>query len=240
MAEASQGRRGRSAFFLALAGALSATALFGFARSFYLQPLFGAPPLTALLVAHGVAATAWFALLIAQAVLARRGQIGLHRTVGQWGWLVAIAVAASALAIIVATATDGEETRSGLPESVGMFIQLGSVSWFSVLALLAWRNTRRPDYHKRLIAMATIVMMAPVFSRISRLFRDGGPPPFDSAFAASLFIAALAWNDWRTLGKLHPVTLLAGGGYLAFVAVRMPIARSDIWNHTIVPALTGG
>lgn len=239
MAEASP-RRGRSAFFLALAGALTATALFGFARSFYLQPLFDAPPLTALLFVHGVAATSWFATLVGQAVLARQGRIALHRKVGQWGWLVALAVALSAAAIIVTTATDGIETRSGLPESVGMFIQIASVSWFSGLVLLAWRNTRRPDYHKRLIAMATIVMMAPVFARISRLFRDGGPPPFDSAFAAAVFIAALAWHDWRTLRRLHPVTLLAGGGYLAFVAVRMPIARSEVWNQTIVPALTGG
>lgn len=238
--ETASRRRGRSAFFLGLAGALTVTALVGFARSFYLQPLFDAPPLTTLLIVHGVAATAWFATLTAQALLARRGQIGLHRTVGTWGWLVALAVALSAVAIIVTTATDGVKTTSGLPESVGMFLQIGSVSWFSGLVLLAWRNTRRPDYHKRLIAMATIAMMAPVFARISRLFRDGGPPPFDSAYAASVFIAALAWHDWRTLGRLHPVTLLAGGGYLAFVAVRMPIARSEVWNQTIVPVLIGG
>lgn len=239
MSELAKGRV-KPAFFVALALALSVVTAFGFARTFYLQPLFGAPPLTALLIAHGLCATGWFAVLVRQAMLARAGRMADHRQLGRWGFAVAIAVALSAAAIIVATATDGKQTGSGLPESTGLFIQLGTLSWFSVLAVLAYRNTARPDYHKRFIALATITMMAPVFSRISRLFRDGGPPLFDSAFLAIPFIAALAWHDWRKLGRLHPVTLLAGGGYLLFVTIRLPVAKSALWNQTIVPALTGG
>lgn len=232
-------RQGRAAFFTVLASSLGVVTLFGFARSFYLQPLFGAPPLTALLFAHGCLASLWFAILIAQAILARSGRIGAHRRLGPWGFAVAAMVSLSAAAIIVTTATDGKQTGSGLPESTGLFIQLGTLLWFSTLAFLAWNNTARPEAHKRLILMASITMMAPVFSRISRLLRDGGPPLFDSAFLAIPFVAALAWHDWRKSGRLHPVTLVAGLGYLAFVTIRMPIAKSQLWNATIVPALIG-
>jgi hypothetical protein len=239
MGDGTAGRK-RTAFFVGLTLALGLTALAGFARTFYLQPLFDAPPLTPLLLVHGVFASLWFALLVTQAMLARSGQMKRHRQVGKWGFASAMGVALSAAAIIVATATDGKQTGSGLPESTGLFVQLGTLGWFSVLAALAYRSTARPDYHKHFIAMASIAMMAPVFSRITRLFRDGGPPLFDSAFLAIPFVAALAWHDWQKLGRLHPVTLWAGGGYLLFVSVRMPIAKSALWNQTIVPLLTGG
>lgn len=232
--------RPKSQFFVVLALILSIVALLGFARTFYLQPVFGAPPLDALLLTHGLCATTWFALLIRQTMLARSGRMADHMRLGRWGFVIAVLVAVSAAAVILATATDGKDTGSGLPESTGLFIQLGTLSWFTALAALAYRNTARPEYHKRFIVMASITMMAPVFSRISRLFRDGGPPLFDSAFLATPFIAALVWHDLRRLGRVHPVTLFGGGGYLLFVLIRMPVARSELWNQTIVPALLGG
>jgi hypothetical protein len=100
-------------------------------------------------------------------------------------------------------------------------------------------NTRRPDYHKRFMVLASIAMLAPGFARIGRLFRDGGPPVVDSAFLAVPLVGAIALHDLRQHRRLHPVTMWAGIGYLLFVAVRLPIARSDWWNRIAVPTLLG-
>ena len=231
--------RRRSAFFLIFAAALTALLFIGFARSFYLYPVFRFETLTLALVVHGICGTSWFALLLWQAWLARSGRIGEHRRIGAWGkWIVAAIVLTTAW-VVIHKAWSGVMTRSGLAGQVGTFIQIGTAAWFAGLATLGFRSTARPDYHKRYIVMATIAMMAPAFSRIMRLVRDGGPPLFDSAFLAAPLIAVLALYDWRTKGRIHPVTLWAGGAYLAFVAVRLPMARSALWTQTVFPALFG-
>lgn len=231
--------RTRPLFFLVLAVVLAAYLALGFARTFYLEPLFRLKPLTVPLVIHGLSGTAWFALLVWQARLARAGRIQLHRTIGaRLGAALAAIAVLSSLWIVSLTAFDGEATGSGLSDSTGLFIQLGTASWFTILAVLGFRAIRRPDYHKRYMIMASIAMLAPAYSRIARLLVEGRSP-IDSAFLAVPLVAALAIHDMRTIKRLHPVTLWAGLGYLAYVAVRLPIARSDLWNATIVPALFG-
>jgi FtsH-binding integral membrane protein len=177
-------------------------------------------------------------LLLCQALLARNGQIAAHRNLGAWApWLV-IAVVASTIWVII-TNLQLPVTGSGLPRHAGLMLQGSTTLWFVGLFLYGWVNRHRPDVHKRAMILATITMMAPGFSRISRLFRDSGPPPFDSAFLAAIFIGALVVHDARSLKKVHPVTLWAGIGYLAWVAVRQPIAKSDAWAKLAAP-LVGG
>lgn len=233
-----KGRRSGFVFWfsLALAGVLA----LGFARTFFLQPVFQARPLTVPLVIHGICGTGWFALLVWQALQVRKGNMAGHRTIGgQLGMVLATLAVLSAMWIVALTAFDGKNTGSGLSDQSGLFIQLGTSTWFAVLVVLGFRATRRPDYHKRYMIMASITMLAPAYSRIYRLFAGPGPSVVDSAVIAVPLVAALALHDFRTLRRLHPVTLWAGLGYLAYVAVRLPIAKSDLWTQTIVPALFG-
>ncbi|MCC6926605.1 hypothetical protein [Novosphingobium sp.] len=234
------GRRGaRSAFLMLLCIVLAGVLALGFARTFFLQPVFQARPLTVPLVIHGLCGTGWFALLVWQAVQVRTGNMAGHRTIGgKLGIVLATLAVLSAMWIVSLTAFDGKQTGSGLSDQSGLFIQIGTSSWFAILVLLGFRSTRRPDYHKRYMIMASIAMLAPAYSRIARLLVEGRTP-VDSAFLAVPLVAALFVHDFRTLGRPHPVTLWTGLGYLAYVAVRLPIAQSDLWTKTIVPALFG-
>lgn len=226
--------RKRSAFFILLAVALSVTLLLGFARSFYLQPFFGAPPLTVAFIIHGIFGSAWFAMLIGQVWLVRAGKTAEHRKLGAFApWLVGAIILSTFGVIWVSLALSA--TGSGLPRHAGLFLQLSTTIWFVGFFLLGWFNRNRPDVHKRALMLATIAMMAPAFSRISRLFRDGGPPPFDSAFLAAFFIGAMVVHDLRSSRRIHHVTLYGGIGYLLWVAVRQPFAKSEAWAAFAVP-----
>lgn len=232
-----QGRR--SAYLTWLCIAVAGALALGFARTFFLQPLFQARPLTVPLVIHGVCGTGWFALLVWQALQVRKGNMAGHRSTGRrLGMVLATLAVLSAIWIVGLTAFDGKATGSGLSDQSGLFIQIGTMTWFAVLAVLGFRSTRRPDYHKRYMIMASITMLAPAYSRIASLLVEGRPP-VDSAFIAAPLIGALFYHDLKSLGRAHPVTLWAGLGYLAYVAVRLPIARSELWTGTIVPALFG-
>lgn len=232
-------KRQRSVYFLALCIALAAVLGLGFARTFYLHPVFQARPLTVPLVIHGICGTGWFALLVWQALQVRKGNMAGHRQAGaRLGTLLAVLAVLSAMWIVGLTAFDGKVAGSGLPDQSALFIQIGTTIWFAVLVVLGFRSVKRPDYHKRYMIMASIAMLAPAYSRIARLLVDGRAP-IDSAFIAAPLIAALFVHDLRTLKKPHPVTLWAGLGYLCYVAVRVPIARSELWTKTIVPAVFG-
>lgn len=64
-----------SLFFLALV-------FWTFARTFYLKPFFGTPPLSALLHIHGAVMTGWVVLLVVQPSLIVAHRVQWHRRLG--------------------------------------------------------------------------------------------------------------------------------------------------------------
>ena len=74
-------------FYTGMMLAMLVTVFVGFARSFFLRPLFPtwpSPPETIFYV-HGALFTAWFVLLVAQAWLVGAGRTNLHRRIGRLG-----------------------------------------------------------------------------------------------------------------------------------------------------------
>lgn len=80
--------------------------LCGFARTFYLRGILALPigsgPLTPLLIVHGIVATSWIGLFLAQAVLVNRRRITAHRRLGTVGAALAIALVGPALGRLIA------------------------------------------------------------------------------------------------------------------------------------------
>ena len=48
--------------------------------------------------------------------------------------------------------------------------------------------------------------------------------------ASTLFLLPLIWWDVTTSGRLHPVTLWGGLGFIAIDLVRDPISHTQIWH----------
>jgi hypothetical protein len=232
------GSRRRSVFFVGMAAVLVLALFIGFSRTFFLKPLFDTPTLSPAFIVHGLFGTGWFVMLGAQAWLAKNGRIADHRKLGSYAPFLAAAITLSTFWVVVNNLYL-PMTNSGLPRASGMLLQVSTAAWFVGLFIFAWKTRHRPDLHKRAMVLATIAMMAPAFSRISSLLRDGGPPPFDSAYFAAFFIGALAMYDVRSIGKVHRVTAIVGLGYLAWVSVRQPIAKSEAWIN-LVQSLIGG
>jgi hypothetical protein len=75
----------RTRFFVAMAAAILALVLVGFARTLDLRALFDVPPIPAYLYVHGALLTAWFALVVAQTALIRHASVATHRRLGVVG-----------------------------------------------------------------------------------------------------------------------------------------------------------
>jgi hypothetical protein len=81
-------------FFTGMALAILATVIVGFSRSFFLRPLFPELPSPSEMIfyVHGVVFTAWIVLLVVQASLVAGGRTELHRKIGPFSAVLAVAM----------------------------------------------------------------------------------------------------------------------------------------------------
>lgn len=231
------GRAAMPRFFLVLTALLALALLIGFARSFFFLSITSAPSLPAHYLLHGVAGTAWIGLLGWQSWLIRQRRHSDHRRNGMVGAGIAALLVGTSLWIIAADLIDPAPPTNGFSEAAILLIRGSTALLFALLVMLGFRARRAPDYHKRYMVMATVVMMAPATVRIARMLRDSGMPQplLNGGFLASLFGLALMLYDWRTRGRLHPVTLWVGGGFMLWSYFRLDIARSGGWSSLAEP-----
>lgn len=159
---------------------------------------------------HGASALAWILLLIVQAKLVRWRVTPLHRRLGRIALPLALVVWASGIATAVwAAQRDLPELGTAATSSLG-----GSVSGLSLYLLLviaAVAARRRPDWHKRLIMLATIQVLWPAFFRLRHLLPAVPNPDIWFALVlAYLPIAIAAIRDYWRYGKIHPIWLYVG------------------------------
>lgn len=207
----------------------------GFARTFYLRFLFPdaqelAAPEPVFLV-HGAVLTAWMVLLVSQALLITRRRVLLHRSLGWLGAALAIAVVVLGIhGATVAAQRPGGFIGVPFPPLQFLVLPFLAMVFFGVLVALAiaWRS--KPQYHKRLMLLATVNLLEAAIIRIPLDFIEAGVP-FTSFGSACLFIVALAIYDKRVSGKLHRVTLWGGLAVILSQPGGMLIMNTQAWTN---------
>ncbi len=190
-------------FFPSISGALLATVLIGFAPTFYLRTLFSVPPIPAYVYVHGAVLTAWFVLVFAQTCLVAAHRTDLHRRLGLLA--VADAVLVVPVSAMVAVRAVARYEAGGMDPAAIQFIVIGdlvSLAVFSTLVVAAVRLRRRPDWHKRLMAVCCFIIIGPAVARLEHL---GLAAPVPAVLLLLLFV--LAVYDFVGLGRLHRATM---------------------------------
>ena len=225
----------RRVFYVIVALLTSAIVVAGFAPTFYARSS-ALGPLQPVLVVHGVVFTVWLGLFLAQTVLVPAGRTDLHRKLG----LVSLAWVALMVVLGVAAGLDTLHRGVAPPGGdVRQFVMLpfGDIAVFA--GLVAWGAVlrRRPDWHKRLMTMATVGLITPALARIPAVSAIG--PPGFIALTLAAVLAVIAF-DWIAHGRPHPANLWAG----AIVGVARPlllftVAVSPPWL-ALMDLLRGG
>jgi len=214
-------------FYTGMALAMLATVFVGFAPTFFLRPLFPDTPVPgeAIFTLHGIAFSAWVVLLLVQARLVAGRHIALHRRLGACG--IALAV----IMVVLGTMAALVAARRGfigvpVPPMQFLAIPLFDMLLFSLFVALAVVRRREPQKHKRWMLLATITLLTAAIARWPGVF-DYGPPAF---FALTdVFIVAMAIWDWRSLRRLHPVTLWGGLALILSQPLRLVISGTETW-----------
>lgn len=154
---------------------------------------------------HGVSALAWVLAFIGQAILIRGRRTPLHRRFGQAALPLSLLIWASGIATAVWAANrDISEFATSATSALAGTVT--GLSLFLLLVLAALVTRKRPDWHKRLVMLATIQVMWPAFFRLRHWFPTVPDPEvwFALVLAYSPILVA-ALRDRLTCGKIHPV-----------------------------------
>ena len=217
------------AFYLSMALAILLTVFVGFARSFFLRPLFPTwpSPSEPIFYVHGAVFASWFALLVAQATLITAGQPRRHRQLGVLGAGIAAAMVAlgTAGALVAAHRPTGFVDLP-VPPLVFLVVPLFDMATFAVLISLAIARRGDPQTHKRLMLIASINLLTAAVARWPVIHGTGVLVYFG---VTDLFLLPLVVWDLRSRGRPHPVTVWAGGWLVVSQPLRLAVASTAAW-----------
>jgi uncharacterized membrane protein HdeD (DUF308 family) len=206
-------------------------AFWGFAHTYYLKFIFATPALSARLHIHGAVMSSWLVLFVAQACLISGRRTDLHRRLGIAGILVAIGVVlvGSTTTIDAAAREVGRHSAQANARVAVLGLELVQMALFAGLVATAIAMRRRPDYHKRLMLLATACMMPSAFSRIPLALTFLVSSNVSILILFNIFVIACGLIDTVRNRRLHPA--FGWGGVIVIGALNLAylIAISPEW-----------
>ncbi len=214
-------------FFTGMGIMLFLVAFIGFSRTWYFGAAFPDIPRPGepfYYTIHGPVFTLWMALIAVQPWLIGRGNYNLHKRLGLFGLAVAVLVVTTGLwGALLRAGGLADMLQTGMPPKKGWATPFFSMMTFTILAGIGFWKRKNKALHKRAMILATIGMMGAPLARWPVI---GDWPVGWTRFVLELMIVALAVYDWRSLGRLHKITLW--GGLLLVAAHR--IIKPLIWD----------
>jgi hypothetical protein len=191
-------------FYFSMSLVLAALVILGFSRTVNVNLFHANPPRPRLLWVHGAAFSAWLIFFITQSALVRVRKVSVHRMLGLFGaGLAAVMVVLGVTIAVIMARFDSVVLHQ---KDVDAFLSVPFVDMIifgSCIAMaIYWR--KKPEYHRRLIFIATCQLMDAAIGR------------FDFMFNHNLFFPALdclillgVARDWWVEGRVHKVYLYA-------------------------------
>ena len=222
------------------------TAFVGFMPTFWLPMTRGDYVASPVLAIHGLLFSTWVLFFVLQNGFAVSGRIANHRSAGLFG----IALA-SVMTVFGYMAVINEVQRSAEVGALDIALSFSilpvwHITLFAILITLAITNISRPDWHKRLMLVATISLLdAPIARLFTYFVAFNGqmpvpaglpvpPPPLGGitpwAYIVDLYLLIPIVYDWRTRGRPHIVYLVGAGTIVLLEALEGPIGRTAVWH----------
>jgi hypothetical protein len=206
-----------------------AVALVGFWANYYGRILPGTVDTPPLIQVHAAIFLGWLLLLTLQATLAARGRMAQHMRVGRW--VMGYGVLVFTIGVVATFFVTGWELEAGDDRRARMklFVGLTDMLTFAPFLAAAWFFRDRPEVHKRLIIVATCVLIIAPVHRMHWFL--GMPPPVVPVlliWLAPIYTGMI--YDFVTRRIVHPVYLIGICAILFLKFWRIPIAASEPWQ----------
>lgn len=220
-------------YFLIMALVGLAAVLIGFAKTFIIPVATNSFKAPLLIHVHGAFAFAWILLFLTQTLLIHFNKYNIHQALGILGILIAAGVTMTI--IPVGYFVVQRDLNQGLGESaysnlVGIFT---SGIMFFCLVLAGVIKGKVPATHKRLMLLATIVVLWPAWFRFRHYFPAVPNPEiwFALVLADSLIIISWIWDRMK-YGKINPVLKYVGLFIILEQTFEVIAYDSTAWRQT--------
>lgn len=210
-AAAPKKRQRRFSYFGAIAIAGLAAVFIGFAKTFFLPLSNGKLNIPASIHIHGAFAFAWIIFFFWQSMAVYRNRIRWHMQAGWAGLFIAVGVAVTMIPAGMFEVSRSLKTGGGDFAYSTIFGVCTSALMFLSFVLAGIVYRKKGAIHKRLLLLATIIVLWPAWFRFRHYFPSVPNPEVWFGVVLSDSLILVAWLcEYFTRKKLHPVLLFGG------------------------------
>lgn len=215
----------RNSFFVVSTIIMIIIVIIGFTPSLLFRPYFNNSQLPTPLIIHGIINILWFVVLLYQSRAVYKNKIINHKKIGLYGFALATIIIILNFVMIygVTQKYHSGEYSAELAAALGLGNFVGYVI-NSIIIILAYYLRKKPDYHKRLIYLFSLSLVAFAADRIGRmslnLSDDIGLNGVAMLFLVHFaFVIALILYDIKTRKKPHIVSVI--GFFIPVVSISL-------------------
>ena len=154
-------------FYFSMSLLISAVVVYGFSHTVNQNLIHAAPPRPWILWVHGIVFSGWVAFFILQSALVRTRNVKIHRTLGWFG--AGLAALMTVLGTSTAVVMDRFNFLHFHSSRTFFAIQLLDMVSFTTCFWLAVYWRKKPEFHRRLILIATCVLLSAAFARFPQV-----------------------------------------------------------------------
>ena len=189
-------------FYCVLSVVIAGVVVYGFSQTIDAKLIHPLNPPPRVLYFHAAIFGGWVVLLVIQSALIRTANVKLHRKLGLAGLALGIAIPVVGVATGVAMARFNTQHGS-TDEAQFLIVPFYDMVAFSIAFGLAvfWR--KRPEFHRRLMLIASCGLTIAAFNRFPAFIV---PPNWGYAGVDLLILFGVA-RDLIVTGRVHPVYL---------------------------------
>lgn len=192
-------------FYFLMSLLIAGVVVYGFSHTVDQNLIHPAVPRPLVLYVHAAIFSAWVILFIVQTALVRTRNVRLHRRLGWFGVGLGIAIPILGVWTAVTMARFNLRQFHSAHAEADLIIPLFDIAAFTVTFGLAVYWRRRPEFHRRLMLVASCGLTAAAFGRFPA---DIIPPGFFYAGVDSLIVLGLL-RDLIVDRRVHRVYLYA-------------------------------
>jgi len=222
-------------FYFCMALLMAGLAVWGFSSTVDPNLLHAKPPKPLLLWFHAAAFSVWIALFVAQSALVRVRKVSVHRRLGWFG--AGLAATMVVFGLIVSVVMLRFDMTVLHRKNVASFLSIlwGDMIIFGACMALAIYFRKRPEYHRRLVFMASCQLMQAAFVRFHYIgYHDLFYPALD------LLIVAGVLRDLVVDGRVNRVYQYAFPAIMALQALATYLERvNPTWWQTATLTIVG-
>ena len=187
-------------FYFCMSLVVAGLVVWGFSRTVDTHLFHATPPRPFLLWMHATAFSTWVVFFIAQSALVRVRRVSVHRFLGWFGAGLAVTMVLLGLRVAVVMARFDISVLHQAGIEPFLSVPFYDMATFGVCMALAIYWRKRPEYHRRLVFIASITLL------------DAAVGRFDFIFDHNLFYPCLdllimlgVVRDWFVDGRVHQV-----------------------------------